>query len=227
MIIPKKLKFHQKYAPNTFNSLKKKILNELNDAIRYELTKILYEKYPEESLPLIKDILMRDFNYNFQIVEFSIAKRYSVNDLLNSMIIRSHDKAQMTNNIINNNLIMFALSWKDFATNFDILYDLHLGVFILLHKGTKIIAYLCSRANDPFHFMQESHEISLLKSYTLNHISRKEFHQIVKLFKTLLNLQKKEIVLTELYKEKGNALPEYKLSSNSQHIILYFGVSNI
>lgn len=94
------------------------IQRELNDAVRYEATKILYEKYPEESIPFIKDVLMRDFNYNFRILEFSKGKRYNVNDLLNSMIIRSHDKAQMASGIINNNLVQFALSWKDFSTVF-------------------------------------------------------------------------------------------------------------
>ena len=173
MTIHNKLKFDLKNSMHSFNSLKSAISNELNDAVRYEMTKIFYEKYPEDSIPFVKDMLITDFNYNYRILEFSKARRYNVNDLLNSIIIRSRDKAQMANDIINNNLILFALSWKDFLPRFDIFYDLHLGAFVLFHKGTETVAYLCTRVGDPFQHIQESKEIPLLKSYGVKDVSRK------------------------------------------------------
>ena len=223
MTTHKKLKFDLKNSTYSFDSLKSAISNELNDAIRYERTKIFYEKYPEESIQFVKDMLITDFNYNFRILEFSNARRYSVNDLLNSIIIRSHDKAQMANYIINNNLIRFALSWKDFSPRFAIFYDLHLGAFILFHKDTETVVYLCSRAGDPFHYIQESKEIPLSKSYGLKEISRKVLLLMVGLLKKLLDVQKKELVLTILTIVEGNGLPQYKLSSYSHEIIIYFG----
>jgi hypothetical protein len=223
MKIHNKSKLDLKNSMHTFDSLKREISTELNDAIRYERTKIFYEKYPDNSISFIKDMLITDFNYNFRILEFSKVKRYSVNDLLNSIIIRSRDKAQMANDIINNNLIWFALSWKDFSIKFAIFYDLHLGAFILFHKGTETVVYLCSRAADPFQHIQGSKEITLSKSYRLNKISRKSLLLMVDLLNKLLNVQKKELMLTFLNTEKGHGLPQYKLASPLQEIIIYFG----
>lgn len=216
--------FDLKNSMHSFNSLKSKISYELNDTVRYETTKVFYEQYPEDSIPFVKDMLITDFNYNFRILEFSKARRYSINDLLNSIIIRSRDKTQMANDIINNNLIKFALSWKDFSTSFDIFYDLHLGAFILFHKDMETVVYLCSRASDPFQHIQESKEILLSKLSVLKDGSRKVLMLMVGLLIKLLDVQKKELILTFLNVEKGNGLPQYKLSSNSHEIIIYFGV---
>jgi hypothetical protein len=223
MSIRKKSKVYLKDTMHSFGSLKEQILRELNDIVRYEATKILYEKYPEESLPFIKDVLMRDFNYNFRIIEFSKGRRYNVNDLLNSMIIRSHEKAQMAKDIINNNLIHFALSWKDFSTDFNIFYDLNLRAFILFHMGTETVAFLCSRSSDPFYFIQESKEISISKSFHIKDLSKKAIRPLTRLLKSLLSINKKELILSFLNSEKKNRLPRYKLFSNSHEVILYFG----
>jgi len=223
MSIRKKSKSYFRNNRYSFETLKEVILTELNDEVRYEATKVLYEKYPEESITLIKDILMRDFNYNFRILKFSKGRRYNVNDLLNSMIIRSLDKAQMANDIINNNLVQFALSWKDFSTVFNIFYDLHLGIFILFHKGTETVAYLCARASDPFHFIQDSKEISLSKPFHLKEVSKKALRPLIGLLKNLLSIHKSELTLTILNTERDIGLPHYKLSSNAHEAIFYFG----
>jgi len=223
MSIHNKLKHYLENSIYSFETLKEVILRELNDTVRYEATKVLYEKYPKESIPLIKDVLMRDFNYNFRILEFSKGRRYNVNDLLNSMIIRNHDKAQMASTIINNNLVPFALSWKDFSADFHIFYDLHLGVFILFHKGTETVAYLCSRANDPFHFIKESNVFFLSKLYLLKQVSKKALRPLIRLLGNLLSIHKKELTLAILDLKKKSGLPQYKLSSNDHEILLYFG----
>lgn len=226
MSIRKKSKSYFRNNRHSFETLKEVILTELNDEVRYEATKVIYEKYPEESITFIRDILMRDFNYNYRILEFSKGRRYNVNDLLNSMIIRSQDKAQMANDIINNNMVQFALSWKDFSRVFNIFYDLHLGAFILFHKGTKTVSYLCTRANDPFHFIQEAKVLSLSKPYHLKEVSKKTLRPMIRLLKSLLYIQKRELALTILNTEKENGLPHYKLSSNAHEVILCFGGLN-
>lgn len=226
MSIRKKSKSYLRNNRYSFETLKEVILTELNDEVRYEATKVIYEKYPEESITLIREILMRDFNYNFRILEFSKGRRYNVNDLLNSMIIRSQDKAQMANDIINNNMVQFALSWKYFSRAFNIFYDLHLGAFILFHKGTKTVSYLCTRASDPFHFIQESKDLSLSKHYHLKEVSKKTLRPMIRLLKSLLYIQKRELALTIVNIEKDNGLPQYKLSSNAHEVILYFGGLN-
>jgi len=223
MSILKRSKIFLNDTNHSFKALKDIILKELNDTIRYETTKVLYEKFPEESLPFIKDVLSRDFNYNFPILEFSKGRRYNINDLLNSIIIRSHDKAQMANDIINNNLIQFALSWKEFATDFNIFYDLYLGTFILFHKGAKAVAYLCTRACDPFHFIQISKEIPFSKLFHSTDISKKTLNPMVGLLKDLLSIHKKQLILFALDTEKEKGLPQYKLISNEYDVILYFG----
>ncbi|MFX1337987.1 MAG: hypothetical protein ACFFDK_05220 [Promethearchaeota archaeon] len=223
MSVLKKSKILLSDCMKSFESLKKVILTELNDTVRYEATKVLYEKFPEESLSFIKDVLIRDFNYNFRIFEFSEGRRYNVNDLLNSMIIRSHDKAQMANDIINNNLIQFALSWKDFTRAFNIFYDLHLGAFILFHNHTEIVAYLCTRACDPFHFIHKFKDISFSKSLHLTGVSKKAIRSMVKLLKDLLSIHKRDLILSVLYTQTENTLPKYKLSSKDHDVILYFG----
>ena len=89
----------------SFESLKELIFTELNDEIRYKVTKILYNTYPKKSISVIKEVLMRDLNYNYRMINFSRDKRYNINDLLDTIIAKDCHRRQMVHDIINNNLV--------------------------------------------------------------------------------------------------------------------------
>lgn len=85
------------------------------------------------------------------------------------------------------------------------------------------MAYLCTRARDPFDFIQESKQVSLSKPFHLKEVSKKTIHALIGLLKSLLSIQKGKLTLTILNTERENGLPRFKLSNNAHEVILYFG----
>ncbi len=223
MVIQNKSEVYKKIKYISFESLKEQIFKELNDEIRYKATKILYNSNPEKCNQFIKEILMRDLNYNFRIINFSKDKRYNINDLLDSIIARDYHRRQMVHNIINNNLVRFALSWKDYQKDFHIFYDIYLNCFVLFHKTSEGLAFLCSRANDSFHSIRTSQCISLLDADHLKDISEMTLQSIIDLLEDLLSIQKTELILAKLNTVQTIGLPKYKLISRNHEFIIYFG----
>lgn len=206
---------------NFFENLKKHILAEINDEIRYNLIKVLYHHFPERSSLFLIKVLMIDYNYNFNTINFSEDLRYNVNDILNNIIINKKHKKQMVDDIVNNNLIQFAISWKDYKIYFNIFYDLNLKCFILFSKEVNSFIYFCSRLNDPFDF------ISFHKILTISDISFKYFKSLkilniaVQFLKRFLNLQERDIKLAISKTENSVGTPNFKIFCDRYDFVIY------
>ena len=207
----------------TFETLKEIILSEMSEEIRYHLIKILYYNFPERSLPFLKQVLMTDYNYNFRIIDFSEDKRYNMNDILNFIIIKKYHRKQMLNDIINNNLVRFAISWKEYAKFFNVFYDLSLKCFILFSKEIEFFIYFCSRVNDPFDFVPIQNLISISKVKPLNKIQGKIFRVVIKFLKEFLDIQKKDLNIVVMQKEIDETLPKFKIFSEKHEFFVYIG----
>ena len=207
----------------TFEALKQIIISEMSEEIRYHLIKILYNNFPEKSLPFLKQVLMTDYNYNFRIIDFSEDKRYNMNDVLNFIINKKYHRKQMLSDIINNNLIRFAISWKEYAKYFNVFYDLSLKSFVLFSKEIDFFLYFCSRANDPFDFGPNQKIISFSKVKFLNKIQRKKFRVVLIFLKEFLNIQERDLNLVVIQKKNDEILPKFKVFSDNHEFFVYFG----
>ncbi|TFG30173.1 MAG: HEAT repeat domain-containing protein [Promethearchaeota archaeon] len=213
------LRFDNRQA---FEVLKELILTEMNDDIRYHLIKILHNNYPEKSLSFLKQLLITDYNYDFRIIDFSEDKRYNMNDLLNFIIIKKYHRKKMIKDIINNNLLRFAVSWKDYAKTFFIFYDLCLRCFVLCDKKTNVLIYLCSRVNDPFDFTSVKKYIIISNIKLLNGIQLKILEEIKKFLKKFLKDREKNLNLVIMQIENNENLPKFKVFNDKYEFILYF-----
>ncbi|MFX1259973.1 MAG: hypothetical protein ACFFAN_19160, partial [Promethearchaeota archaeon] len=145
----RKLEQIQFNTDEVFDYLEQVALTDTNHELRYIATKIIYKNFPEKSRPLIKRLLTNDLNYNFDIINTSKPERYNFNELVNWGIKNMRNREEMVEGIANNDLLDFALSWKEYSNNFKIFYSINLKCFVLHLKNTNIIAYLCRKATDP------------------------------------------------------------------------------
>ena len=145
-----------------------------------------------------------------------------MNDILNFIIIKKYQRKEMVKDIINNNLLQFAVSWKDYTKNFFIFYDLCLRCFVLCEKKTNVLIYLCSRVNDPFDFTSVKKDILISNINLLNGIQIKILENIKKFFKKLLNVHEKDLDLVIMQTENNENFPKFKVFSDKYEFITYF-----
>ena len=85
------------------------------------------------------------------------------------------------------------------------------------------MAFLCSRASDPFHPIQVSQYSSVLDVVHLKGISEMTLHSIIDLLEYFLSIQKTELILAKLNTDQTVGTPKYKLISRNHEFIIYFG----
>ncbi|MFX1296465.1 MAG: hypothetical protein ACFFD2_16620 [Promethearchaeota archaeon] len=204
-----------------FFLLKRISISNRDDGIRYVATKFLYKNFPEESIDFITRLLLNDSNYNFRVINLSKQQRYNFNDIINWGIEKSHNRELMIKNIIRSDLLWFALSWKDYRNEFDILYDINLNCFLLTVKKTNETAYICRRATDPF---QDLPILSLQNLLELNHLT--VIQSIAGLYRDLLAVKTNELKIAHLSPEKGSGLPDWKVFSYTCELVIYLELNS-
>ncbi|TFG04742.1 MAG: hypothetical protein EU539_10260 [Promethearchaeota archaeon] len=192
---------------------------ESNDTIRYLLINYMYSLYPEKSIPFIKYLLVNDFNYHFSILNFSQAKNYNTNELLNTLITKKIDREQMVKDLIKTNLLKFALSWKDHKTHFRIFYDIHLKCFLLQERTTGYMAYFCANACDPFYYLaRDASHNSLRKIITFT----KPWRIFMNFYLSFSRLSNKDIELVQFKSNSRDLLPSFTIYSTKCQFRIYF-----
>jgi len=152
---------------NVFSVLKHLVLSDSNDNVRSEAVKILYARYPAESVELIKYILLHDSNYNIPFIDLTERERYNFNDLIDISMERQINKEKMVKGIVGTDLIHVILNWKDCTDQFKLFYEVNLNCFIAFHRKTQSLYYIFSSKYDPFLYFK------LIKSIPFSQIQEK------------------------------------------------------
>ncbi len=148
---------------DVFSVLKHLALSDSNNDVRFEAVKILYARYPEESVELIKYILLHDSNYNIPFIDLTEKERYNFNDLIDISMERQINKEKMVKGILGTDLIHIILKWKDCTDRFKLFYEVNLNCFIAFHRQTQILYYIFRSKYDPFHYFKLIKSIPVLQ----------------------------------------------------------------
>ncbi|MFW9946737.1 MAG: HEAT repeat domain-containing protein [Candidatus Odinarchaeota archaeon] len=167
---------------DVFSVLKYLALSDINNNIRSEAVKILYARYPEESVELIKYILLHDSNYNIPFINLTKRERYNFNDLIDISMERQINKEKMVKGIVGTDLTHVILKWKDCADQFKLFYEVNLNCFIAFHHQKQLLYYIFSSKYDPFLYFK------LIKSIPISQIQEKS-EPIIDFYETCFGYQ--------------------------------------
>lgn len=195
-----------------FPTLKKLVLEDPNSEIRRLAIKILHKHYKRKSEHLIKTAIRNEDYFDIPIIISGERKRYNINDLISFSIEKMRYGELMVNELLKTELLNFLLDWRQCRDIFHIYYDITLGCFILVHKATLKVNYLCSNYSDHFSHLKIEKEIQL---------EEVKQNPILNIFINTFYTSESKIRVVNLSQIKNEIYPTIKISDEVSNISCY------